>query len=107
MFDQVLYITKFTGVKIRLEEGDIIEEDIILDNRFYIGIYGILDKMTIEAIKFRVSTKGFIIDLVYEEKSLARMMAMIQKGEIGAGSNVLYAHLGGQLALNAYSSMQT
>lgn len=44
--------------------------------------------------------------IVYEGKSLAGMMDMIRKGEIAEGSNVLYAHLGGQLALNAYPSIQ-
>jgi len=34
------------------------------------------------------------------------MMEMIRNGEIKAGSNVLYAHLGGQLALNAYQDLQ-
>lgn len=104
-FDQVLRIAKFTGVKIGLEEGDITEADIILDDRFHAGTYGIPDETTIEAIKFGASTEGFITDPVYEGKSLAGMMALIRSGEIPAGSNVLYAHLGGQLALNAYSSM--
>lgn len=104
-FDQVLRIAKFTGVKIGLEEGDITEEDIILDDRFHAGTYGIPDDTTVEAIKFGASTEGFITDPVYEGKSLAGMMAMIRNGEIEAGSNVLYAHLGGQLALNAYSSI--
>ncbi len=35
----------------------------------------------------------------------AGMIDMVRKGEIEEGSNVLYAHLGGQLALNAYSSL--
>lgn len=34
------------------------------------------------------------------------MMDMIRTGEIPDGSNVLYAHLGGQLALNAYSKLE-
>ncbi|GJC95926.1 1-aminocyclopropane-1-carboxylate deaminase [Colletotrichum higginsianum IMI 349063] len=104
-FDQVLRIAKNTAVKIGLEEGDITEEDIILDDRFHGGIYGVPDQVTIDAIKFGASTEGFITDPVYEGKSLAGMMQLIKNGEIPAGSNVLYAHLGGQLALNAYSGM--
>ncbi|KAI1248597.1 hypothetical protein MGN70_009797 [Eutypa lata] len=105
-FDQVLRIAKATGAKIGLEEGDITERDIILDDRYHGGIYGVPDAQTIEAIKFGASTEAFITDPVYEGKSLAGMMDMIRKGEIKEGSNVLYAHLGGQLALNAYSSIQ-
>uniref|UniRef100_L2G2B1 1-aminocyclopropane-1-carboxylate deaminase n=1 Tax=Colletotrichum fructicola (strain Nara gc5) TaxID=1213859 RepID=L2G2B1_COLFN len=104
-FDQVLRIAKNTGAKIGLEEGDITEKDIILDERFHGGIYGVPDQTTIDAIKFGASTEGFITDPVYEGKSLAGMMALIKNEEIPAGSNVLYAHLGGQLALNAYSGM--
>ncbi|VUC29517.1 unnamed protein product [Clonostachys rosea] len=103
--DQVLRIAKNTAVKIGLAEGDISEKDIILDGRYHAGIYGIPDEQTIEAIKFGASTEAFITDPVYEGKSLAGMIDMVRKGEIQAGSNVLYAHLGGQLALNAYTSM--
>ncbi|EXJ88179.1 1-aminocyclopropane-1-carboxylate deaminase [Capronia coronata CBS 617.96] len=105
-FDQILRIAKATGVKIGLDEGDITEKDIILDERYHAGCYGIPDKQTIDAIKFGASTEAFVTDPVYEGKSLAGMMDMIRKKEIPVGSNVLYAHLGGQLALNAYSSME-
>ncbi|OJJ08423.1 hypothetical protein ASPVEDRAFT_34576 [Aspergillus versicolor CBS 583.65] len=104
-FDQILRIAKFTGVKIGLEEGDITEEDVILDDRYHGGVYGIPDQTTVDAIKFGAETEAFITDPVYEGKSLAGMMDLVKKGEIAAGSNVLYAHLGGQLALNAYTGM--
>jgi 1-aminocyclopropane-1-carboxylate deaminase len=103
--DQVLRIAKATGSKIGLEEGDITEEDVILDERYHAGTYGIPDQQTIDAIKFGAETEGFITDPVYEGKSLAGLMDMAKKGEIKAGSSVLYAHLGGQLALNAYSDL--
>jgi 1-aminocyclopropane-1-carboxylate deaminase len=104
-FDQVLRIARNTGVTIGLSEDDIGPSDIILDERYHAGIYGIPDAETISAIKFGAETEGFITDPVYEGKSLAGMMDMIRKGEIAEGQNVLYAHLGGQLALNAYSAM--
>ncbi|KAL4878221.1 tryptophan synthase beta subunit-like PLP-dependent enzyme [Aspergillus karnatakaensis] len=104
-FDQVLRIAKFTGVKIGLSEDDITEADIELDDRYHGGVYGIPDERTIEAIKFGASTEAFITDPVYEGKSLAGLMELVKNGEIQEGSNVLYAHLGGQLALNAYTSM--
>lgn len=101
---QVLRIAKFTAAKIGLSENDINEEDVELDERYHDGTYGIPGKQTIEAMKFGASTEGFITDPVYEGKSLAGLMDMINKGEI-AGGKVLYAHLGGQLALNAYSEL--
>ncbi|KAI1378869.1 putative 1-aminocyclopropane-1-carboxylate deaminase [Hypoxylon crocopeplum] len=104
-FDQVLRIAKTTAAKIGLEEGDVTEGDVILDDRYHAGVYGIADEQTLEAIRFGAKTEAFITDPVYEGKSLAGMMDMIRKGEIAEGSNVLYAHLGGQLALNAYPSI--
>jgi 1-aminocyclopropane-1-carboxylate deaminase len=105
-FEQVLRIARQTAVKIGLSEGDVTEEDIVLDERYHAGTYGIPDERTIEAIKFGARTEAFITDPVYEGKSLAGMVDMIRKGEIPDGSNVLYAHLGGQLALNAYSALE-
>jgi 1-aminocyclopropane-1-carboxylate deaminase len=46
-----------------------------------------------------------LTDPVYEGKSMAGMIGMIQSGEIPAGSKVLYAHLGGQTCLPAYAGV--
>ncbi|KAF7305628.1 PALP domain-containing protein [Mycena chlorophos] len=102
----VLKIARVTAAQIGLSEGDIAEEDVILDERYHAGCYGIPDKQTVAAIKYGASMDAFITDPVYEGKSLAGMIDMVRKGEIAEGSNVLYAHLGGQLALNAYSGME-
>lgn len=102
---QVLRIAKFTAAQIGLSESDITEADVELDERYHDGTYGIPGKMTTEAMKFGAETEGFITDPVYEGKSLAGMMDLVRKGEIGEGSTVLYAHLGGQLANSAYSEL--
>ena len=36
---------------------------------------------------------------------MAGLIDLVRAGEIGADSTVLYAHLGGQPALNAYSGV--
>jgi 1-aminocyclopropane-1-carboxylate deaminase len=36
---------------------------------------------------------------------MAGMVDLVARGEIGRESTVLYAHLGGQPALNAYSAL--
>ncbi|KIX06557.1 1-aminocyclopropane-1-carboxylate deaminase [Rhinocladiella mackenziei CBS 650.93] len=105
-FAQVLRIAKQTAAKIGLDESDITAQDVILDTRYHAGCYGIADETTLEAIRFGARTEAFITDPVYEGKSLAGMMDLVRRGEIPEGSNVLYAHLGGQLALNAYSEVQ-
>jgi 1-aminocyclopropane-1-carboxylate deaminase len=46
-----------------------------------------------------------ITDPVYEGKSMAAMVDLVGRGEIDRDSTVLYAHLGGQPALNGYSAL--
>ncbi|KAK4172356.1 putative 1-aminocyclopropane-1-carboxylate deaminase [Triangularia setosa] len=104
-FEQVLRIAKMTGVKLGLGEGDITGQDVELDKRFHGGVYGVPDEKTVEAIKLGGRLEGFITDPVYEGKSLAGLIGMIENGEVEGGANVLFAHLGGQLALNAYGDM--
>jgi 1-aminocyclopropane-1-carboxylate deaminase len=101
---QVLRIARNTAAKIGLKEEDITDEDVILDERYHAGIYGVPDRNTWEAIEYAAQMEAFITDPVYEGKSFAGMVDMIRKGEI-EGGNILYAHLGGQLALNAYSEL--
>ena len=66
-------------------------------------LYGIPVQSTIDAIRLSGSLEGMIIDPVYEGKSMAGLIDLVTSGEISKDSNVLYAHLGGQPALNAYS----
>ena len=99
--EQVLRITRNTAVKIGLTADDITDEDVILEERYHAGIYGVPDQQTWEAIEYAARMEAFITDPVYEGKSFAGMIDMIRRGEIQG--NVLYAHLGGQLALNAYA----
>ena len=61
------------------------------------------DAATIDAIRTVGRLEGMITDPVYEGKSMAGLIDMVRTGAIAAGSKVLYAHLGGQPALNAYS----
>ena len=67
--------------------------------------YGIPGESTIDAIKTLGRLEGVIVDPVYEGKSMAGLLSLVEDRTIPADSNVLYAHLGGQLALNAYSSI--
>jgi 1-aminocyclopropane-1-carboxylate deaminase len=42
---------------------------------------------------------------VYECNSMAALVDLVTTGEIAPDSTVLYAHLGGQPALNGYSAL--
>jgi 1-aminocyclopropane-1-carboxylate deaminase len=67
--------------------------------------YGIPVASTLDAIRMTGRLEGMIIDPVYEGKSMAALIDLVHTGEIAPDSNVLYAHLGGQPALNAYSAL--
>ncbi|HEY2166577.1 MAG TPA: 1-aminocyclopropane-1-carboxylate deaminase [Jatrophihabitantaceae bacterium] len=69
--------------------------------------YGIPVTSTLAAIRLTGSLEGVIIDPVYEGKSMAALIDLVASGTIDRTSNVLYAHLGGQPALNAYSALFT
>jgi 1-aminocyclopropane-1-carboxylate deaminase len=80
-------------------------EDVELDERYHAGIYGIPDEATLDAMRLAARTEGMITDPVYEGKSMAGLIDMVSRGEIARDSTVLYAHLGGQPALNGYSAL--
>jgi 1-aminocyclopropane-1-carboxylate deaminase len=65
--------------------------------------YGVPVQSTLDAIRLTGRLEGMIIDPVYEGKSMAALIDLVRDGSIPKDSNVLYAHLGGQPALNAYS----
>ncbi|WP_445528362.1 1-aminocyclopropane-1-carboxylate deaminase [Streptomyces cyslabdanicus] len=66
-------------------------------------LYGIPVQSTLDAIRLTGRLEGMIIDPVYEGKSMAGLIDLVRRGDIPKDSTVLYAHLGGQPALNAYS----
>ena len=68
---------------------------------------GIPVQSTLDAIRLTGQLEGMIIDPVYEGKSMAGLIDLIRNGDIPKDSTVLYAHLGGQPALNAYSGLFT
>jgi 1-aminocyclopropane-1-carboxylate deaminase len=78
-------------------------DEITIVDGYSAGTYGIPDAVTIDAIRTVARLEGMLTDPVYEGKSMAGLIGMVRSGEIEPGSNVLYAHLGGQLALSAYS----
>jgi 1-aminocyclopropane-1-carboxylate deaminase len=68
-------------------------------------LYGIPVETTVDAIRLTGRLEGMILDPVYEGKSMAGLVDLVTSGEIASDSTVLYAHLGGQPALNAYSGV--
>jgi len=81
---------------------DIRDADIEIDPRFAGPDYGLPDAATIAAIRMAARLEAMLTDPVYEGKSMAGLIAMARGGEIPRGAKVLYVHLGGAPALNAY-----
>jgi len=101
---QVTKIARNTAELIGLDR-ELADEEIIVLAGWAGDHYGIPVESTLDAIKLSGGLEGMIIDPVYEGKSMAGLIDLVRSGEIGKDSTVLFAHLGGQPALNAYSSL--
>ncbi|RDK07649.1 1-aminocyclopropane-1-carboxylate deaminase [Cupriavidus lacunae] len=99
---QILRIAKHTAGLVELDR-DIVDADVVLDERYGGPEYGLPSEGTLEAIRLSAKYEGMMTDPVYEGKSMQGMIDMVRRGEFPEGSRVLYAHLGGAPALNAYS----
>ncbi|WP_250034394.1 1-aminocyclopropane-1-carboxylate deaminase [Paractinoplanes maris] len=101
---QVARIARDTASLIGLRR-DLTEDEILLDERYHAGVYGIPDEATLDAMRLAARTEGMVTDPVYEGKSMAALIDLVTRREVPADSTVLYAHLGGQPALNGYSAL--
>jgi 1-aminocyclopropane-1-carboxylate deaminase len=101
-WEQIARIARSTAEAIGLDRplGD---DEIVLLDEWHAGTYGIPDRKTIEAIRLCARLEGVITDPVYEGKSMAALIDLVRSHRIEPGSRVLYAHLGGQPALNGYA----
>ena len=99
---QILRIARHTAQLVELGR-ELSEGDIVLDARYGGPEYGLPNPGTLEAIRLCARQEGMLTDPVYEGKSMHGMIDMVRNGEFAPGSRVLYAHLGGVPALNAYS----
>ncbi|RXS87884.1 1-aminocyclopropane-1-carboxylate deaminase [Streptomyces sp. TM32] len=101
---QVEKIARHTAELIGLGR-DLREDEVTVLEGWAGDAYGIPVRSTLDAIHLTGRLEGMIIDPVYEGKSMAGLIDLVRSGDIPKSSHVLYAHLGGQPALNAYSSL--
>jgi 1-aminocyclopropane-1-carboxylate deaminase len=101
---QIARIARNTAEAIGLGR-ELRDDEIVLLDEWHAGTYGIPDEKTIEAIRLCARLEGVLTDPVYEGKSMAALIDLVRSGRVAPGSRVLYAHLGGQPALNAYSGV--
>src|SRR6478736_2041301 len=99
--DQVARIARHTAELIELGR-DLRDDEITVLDGWAGELYGLPVDSTMEAMALGAQLEAMITDPVYEGKSLAGLIDLVTEGEIPRGSHVLYAHLGGQPAINAY-----
>ncbi len=104
--DQVARIARHTADLIELGR-DLRDDEITVLEGWAGDYYGIPVDSTLDAMRLVGSLEGVILDPVYEGKSMAGLIDLVSSADIPADSTVLYAHLGGQPALNAYAGLFT
>ncbi|MEM1260886.1 MAG: 1-aminocyclopropane-1-carboxylate deaminase [Pseudomonadota bacterium] len=99
---QVLDIAEKTAELIG-QPNSVASDDVVLIEDYAYPLYGVPSDETNAAIRLCARLEGMLTDPVYEGKSMQGMLDLAERGYFPAGSNVLYAHLGGVPAINGYS----
>ena len=99
---QVLDIARNTAELVELGR-EITADDVVLKEDYAYPVYGVPSAETNDAIRLCARLEGMLTDPVYEGKSMQGMIDLVRKDFFPEGSRVLYAHLGGVPAINAYS----
>jgi 1-aminocyclopropane-1-carboxylate deaminase len=99
---QVMEIARNTAGLVELGR-DITDDDLVLIEDYAYPAYGVPSAETNDAIRLAARMEGMMTDPVYEGKSMQGMIDLVAKDYFPADSKILYAHLGGVPAINAYS----
>ena len=99
---QVMGIARNTAELVELGR-EITDDDLVLLGDYARPAYGVPSTATNDAMRLAARTEGMMTDPVYEGKSMQGMIDLVRKGYFPPGSRILYAHLGGVPAINAYS----
>ncbi|MEC8762517.1 MAG: 1-aminocyclopropane-1-carboxylate deaminase [Actinomycetota bacterium] len=99
--EQVARIARNTASLIELGR-DLRDDEIQVLEGWAGDLYGIPVDSTMAAMALGAQLEAMITDPVYEGKSLAGLIDLVRSRDIPQDSTVLYAHLGGQPAINAY-----
>lgn len=77
-------------------------EDVMINDAYLGGGYGVLGDLEREAITLAGRTEGLLVDPVYTGRALGGLIDMIRKSTLSKGQRVLFWHTGGIPALFAY-----
>lgn len=79
-------------------------EDVDVRDGYMGAGYGVPDEPSLEALRLVARTEGVALDPVYTSKTVAGMMDLVRRGELGAQDTVVFVHTGGVPGLFAYAS---
>ncbi|GGX98417.1 D-cysteine desulfhydrase [Streptomyces anandii] len=85
-------------------EGTVTRADVLVDDRWVGGGYGVPTDTMIEAVRFVASTEGILLDPVYSGKGFAGLLGNIAEGRFREDDNVVFLHTGGSAGLFGYRS---
>jgi L-cysteate sulfo-lyase len=77
--------------------------DVVLNENYLGGGYGIVGKLEKEAIALTARTEGILLDPVYTGRAMGGLIEMIRSGQLTSKDRVLFWHTGGAPALFAYA----
>ena len=92
-------MVELLDVDLTFEDGD------IWNRPDYIGPdgYGYCSEAGNKALRLMAQTEGIILDPIYTGKTLAGLIDLVEKGELGKDETVVLVHTGGTPALFAYA----
>ena len=78
-WEQIARIARFTAEAIELGR-ELDDAEVVLLDEWHAGTYGIPDEKTLEAIRLCARLEGMLTDPVYEGKSMAALIDLVQSG---------------------------
>jgi len=84
------------------ETGRLIEDDIMVNDRYIGEGYGITNAETMSAISTTAATEGLLLDPVYTGKAMRGLLDLAKRGYFKSGESVVFLHTGGLPALFPY-----
>ncbi|KES03127.1 cytochrome C biogenesis protein CcmE [Streptomyces toyocaensis] len=85
-------------------EGAVKREDVLVDDRWVGGGYGVPTDTMTEAVRLVAACEGILLDPVYSGKGFAGLIGNIADGRFAPDDNVVFLHTGGSAALFGYRS---
>ncbi len=74
-------------------------KELIVDERFLGGGYGVMGELEVNAIRLFAQTEGILLDPVYTGRAAGAMLQLIEDGFFSSNQRILFWHTGGTPAL--------